>query len=228
MSRITFLGLGAMGRRMADKLVETPHQLVVFNRSPGPTAPLVERGATVANSPREAAKDADVVISMVTDDDASRQVWLDETDGALRSIGPKTIAIECSTLTPAWIQALGRQVARAGVGLLDAPVVGTRPQAQAGQLVFLVGGASETLAEVQPILMAMGSTVHHIGPAGSGALMKLAVNALFGIQVAALGEVLGLLQKGGIAVDPAVEVLGSMAVTSPALRGVAQLIAANR
>ena len=228
MTKIAALGLGAMGARMTQRLIEAGHDVTVYNRTPDRRAPLTALGARAAESPRAAVADADVVMTILTDNDAARAVWLDEVNGIVTAIRPQTVALECSTVTPEWTQTLNRALRARDVALLDAPVVGSRPQAEAGQLVFLVGGPATALERVQPLLSTMGNAVHHVGGSGAGTAMKLAVNGLFGAQIAVLGELLGLLQKSGIAPEAAMSVLGTLAVTSPAAKGVGGLIAAGR
>jgi 3-hydroxyisobutyrate dehydrogenase len=218
MARIAFLGLGAMGARMARKLIGANHAVTVWNRTARRSSPLAEAGAQMAKNPREAAAGAEIVIAMVRDDEASRTVWLDENVGAIRQMAPGTIAVESSTLTVSWTRALALTLKQSGMAFLDAPVVGSRPQADAAQLVQLVGGDKNVLASAEPVFTAFSSARHWCGPNGAGTAMKLAVNALFGIQVAALAELIGDLRKDGI--DPAmsVEVLGALPVLSPAAR----------
>ncbi|WP_438031201.1 NAD(P)-dependent oxidoreductase [Sorangium sp. So ce233] len=227
-TRVAIIGLGAMGSRMASRLLDAGHELIVYNRSAERAAPLVDRGARRAASPKEAAAGAGVVISMVTDDEASRAVWLDPERGALGGLGAEAIAIESSTLTLDWVRELAEHVGRRGARFLDAPVVGSRPQADAGQLVYLIGGAPETVDAARDVLGVLGAALRHVGLAGSGAVMKLVVNALFGIQVAALAELLGVLRGAGVDRAQALELLGALPVTSPALRGAGALIAADR
>ncbi|NEQ45983.1 MAG: NAD(P)-dependent oxidoreductase [Leptolyngbya sp. SIOISBB] len=227
MPTIALLGLGAMGTRVAQNLLQAGYPLVVYNRTVDRAQALEAQGATVAPTPRTAAAQADVVISMVTDDDASRSVWLDANTGALHSLKAGKIAIASSTLTIGWTQALAAQIQQTGAAFLDAPVVGSRPQAEAGKLIYLVGGAPETLVQVQPILLTSGS-VQAIGDRGQGMAMKLAVNALFGIQVAALGEILGLLQRQGMTTRQAMDCLGNTPVLSPAAQGAGSLMVTNQ
>jgi len=224
---IAILGLGAMGARMAARLLDTDHDVTVYNRSMERARDLVAKGARVAETPRQAAEGRDIVISCVRDDDASRAVWLDPDRGALAALGKDAIAIESSTLTVPWTRELAATAAERGVRFVDAPVAGSRPQAEAGQLLYLAGGEPETVDAVRDVLLAMGQAVHHCGPSGSGMVMKLAVNALFGIQVAALAEVLGMTRKAGISDSQATEVLGAMPVTSPALKGIGGLMTAR-
>src|ERR1700761_3541667 len=140
MTKIAVLGLGAMGSRMAANLLKAGHQVTVWNRTPDVAAALVAAGAKQVLTPREAAMGADFVIAMVRDDEASRTIWLAPETGALAGLAKDAIAIESSTLSPSWVRELGGVVAKKGVAFLEAPVAGSRPQAEAGQLVYLVGG----------------------------------------------------------------------------------------
>jgi 3-hydroxyisobutyrate dehydrogenase len=227
MTRIAFLGLGAMGQRMARRLLAAGHELVVWNRTPQAAAGLLQAGARWAETPRQAAQDAALVWSMVYDDGASRQVWLDASDGAALGLHPAATAIESSTLTPAWVQALGAALAPRAAAFLDAPVAGSRPQAEAGQLVFMVGGPAPALDALRPVLGTVGAAVHHLGPVGSGAWLKLAVNTLFATQVAAVAEQLPMLRQAGLDVQRALEALRAMPVMSPAAAGAGALMLAG-
>lgn len=223
---VAVLGTGAMGSRMVKQLLKAEFPVVVYNRSHDRLRTLEVDGATIVGSPREAARRSQVVISMVTDDKASREVWLDDEVGAAAGLRNNAIAIESSTVTPGWVRELGGKIEEAGARYLAAPVVGSRPQADAGGLIYLVGGAAATLAAAREVLQAMGSTIHHIGGPGDAATMKLAVNALFGCQVAVLAEVVGLIGRAGIDVKNALSVIASMPVASPALQAVgAQIVA---
>ena len=227
MAKIGFLGLGAMGSRMAANLIAKRHEVTVYNRTVSACAPLKEKGAAVVSTPREAAQNAEFIISMVTDDNAAHSVWLDEKNGALAEVQKGAVIIESSTVTPAWVKTLSEHAAQKGTHFIDAPVVGSRPQAEAGQLIYLVGGEKSVLDKAEPVLLAMGAAVHHVGATGSGAAMKLAVNTLFGIQVAAWAETLSWLDKSGIAVADAVNILNALPTTSPALQGIGKLMAAG-
>jgi 3-hydroxyisobutyrate dehydrogenase len=217
MARMAVLGLGAMGSRMALRLIAAGHQVTVWNRSPTAAAALQAEGAIPAETPREAASGAGIVIAMLRDDGASRTVWTDGEEGALAGLGAEALAVECSTLSPGWMRDLAAAAAGAGRAFLAAPLVGSRPQAEAGALVFLAGGGAAEVARAEPVLRAMGSAVHHVGDAPAAATAKLVVNALFAVQVAAVAELLGLLRRAGA--DPA-RVLEAMAAT-PVLSGAA-------
>ncbi|MEM8487058.1 MAG: NAD(P)-dependent oxidoreductase [Bacteroidota bacterium] len=227
MTNITFIGLGAMGQRMATRLLDAGYQLTVYNRSEGPRIALGAQGAKVAGTPREAVAGADLVITMLTDDDASMSVWMDQEKGVLSGIDAGTVALTSSTLSPAYVQVLAGALKQKGVALLDAPVVGTRPHAEAGQLTYLVGGDATVLASVKPVLLAMGAHIHHVGDTGMGMAMKLVVNGLFANQVAALGEALTLLEGVGISQEAAVALLNGLPITSPVAQRVGQLMLAG-
>ncbi|HSC85678.1 MAG TPA: NAD(P)-dependent oxidoreductase [Polyangiaceae bacterium] len=215
---IAFLGLGAMGTRMASRLVSDDIDLRVWSRSGVPQGS-PELGSIFAPTVAAAVKDVDLVIVMVTDDDASRAVWLDA--GALRGMRSGAVAVECSTLSPQWVSELARRAREAGVDFVDAPVVGSRPQAHAGGLIFLAGGDPSIVDGLRPTLLRMGPAVHHVGASPAGTRAKLVANALFAVQVAALGELVGVARRMGMDVAGLVQVLGELSVMSPAAKGAA-------
>ena len=215
MAKVTVLGMGAMGSRMAISLLKAGHEVTVWNRTLSKTELVEKAGAKVADTPRIAVKQAEFVISMVRDDEASKQVWLDSKYSAIAGLEPNAIAIESSTLTLAWTRELGQQFQARNIAFLDAPVAGTRPQAEAAQLIYFVGGDGKTFTSAEPILQTMGSAVHHVGLVGSGMTIKLAVNSLFAIQISALGELIGLMGECGLDETKAVELLSSTPVCSP-------------
>lgn len=227
MTDIAFIGLGAMGSRMAINLLKAGHAVTVWNREPAAAAELVAMGARQGNSPRDAAKAADFVFAMVRDDDASRQVWLDPENGALAGMAAGTVAIESSTLSPEWVRELGAEAAQRGVALLEAPVSGSRPQAESAQLIYLLGGDQATFERCEPLLKVLGSALHLVGPWGAGALVKLGTNALLGIQVTVLAELMGIFERAGA--DPArvFDVIGQTAVSSAAARQMVGLMLAG-
>jgi 3-hydroxyisobutyrate dehydrogenase len=226
--KIAMLGLGAMGSRVAQNLIGAGHLLTVYNRTKAAAQPLVDRGAVYAVTPRAAVENADIAICMVTDDVASRQIWLDPETGAMSGLRKDAIAIESSTLTIDWTKELATEIVQHGSDFLDIPVVGSRPQAEAGKLIYLAGGEAESLDRVRSVLLDAGSaTVHHIGAVGKGMAMKLAVNALFGIQVAGLAELLGFLSQTGITPKQAMTFLGELPVTSLAAKVAGSLMVAN-
>jgi 3-hydroxyisobutyrate dehydrogenase len=222
MSKIAFLGLGAMGSHMAASLLAQKHVVTVWNRNPARAAPLREAGANVAHSPRDAVADAEFAFSMVRDDDASRDVWCDEGTGALRALRPDAIGIECSTLGLGWTRQLADRFAAGERAFLDAPVIGSRPQAEQRRLIFLVGGAPATVARAQPVLFQMGAAVHPAGPNGAGTLIKLVVNALFAVQVAAMAELMETITRQGFDRGRVVEILSATPACSAAAAAAAR------
>src|SRR5471032_1014240 len=177
--RTAFLGLGIMGSGMARRLLVNGFPLTVFNRNAEKSKPFADEGAHVATLPREAAEHAEIIVSMVADDIAARSLWLGE-NGALAAAKPGTICIECSTVTVKWVRELAAAAAQKKCEFLDAPVTGSKIHAASGELNFLVGGDSATLGKAHPVLAAMGKSIVHLGPTGSGALIKLINNFVCG------------------------------------------------
>lgn len=216
-TKIALLGLGLMGSGMAGHLLDAGYPLTIWNRTPGKAQALQARGARLAKSPREAAAGAAVVISMLADVPVCRDVWLGRGE-ALVDIAPGTTLIESSTVSVEWIEELDRAAKEHGCDLVDAPVTGSKPQAETGQLLFLAGGSSATVDKVTPILKAMGRDVVHVGPVGSGARLKLINNFLSGSQVAALAEAVSLIERSGLDREKALGVITEGAPGSPLVK----------
>jgi 3-hydroxyisobutyrate dehydrogenase len=206
-----------MGSGMAGRLLSAGFPLAVYNRKPEKAERLKSAGAFVARTPREAAARAEVVISMVADDVASRTVWLGE-DGALAGAAPGTVLVESSTLTIGWVHELAAAAAQRPCEFLDAPVTGTKPHAAAGELLFLVGGSASTLAAVRPVLAVMSRDIVHLGPTGSGAMLKLINNFMCGVQAASLAEAMSLLEASGLDREKSLAVLTNGAPGSPMVK----------
>jgi 3-hydroxyisobutyrate dehydrogenase len=221
MKTIAFIGLGTMGSAMAQNLLKAGFAVIVYNRTRDRALPLQDSGAEIADTPAAAAKRADVVFTMVTDDRASRSVWLGDK-GILAGTQPQAILIESSTVSPSWIRELSDLAS--GLRLLDAPVAGSKPQAIAKELMFLVGGDRETVAEAQPIFLAMGKSAVHFGEIGSGSLMKLISNLMIGVQVATLAEALNFAQSSGLDMAQVLPALSNGSGGSPVVRGKAAQI----
>ena len=215
--RIAFLGLGIMGIAMARRLQDARFPLTVYNRSAAKAKSFADAGARVAASPREAAEDVDIVIAMVADDAASRQLWLGD-NGAIAGAGKGALLIECSTLSTGWVSELNAAATAAGCELLDAPVAGSKPQAIAGELRFFVGGSAEALEKARSALSVMGQSITHVGPSGSGALLKLINNFMCGVQIVSLAEAMALIEKSGLDRARALEVLTTGAPGSPLVK----------
>jgi len=228
MPTIAFLGLGAIGSRMARRLVENGRTLRVWNRSPQPIAALTRLGAVAAASPREAAEEADVVISMVADDAAARAVWLDPQSGAVQGLRAGSVAVESSTVTPAWIAELDAAVKGRGAALVDAPVSGSLPAAEAGQLLVLLGGDGAAVETVKEALAPLAAAFRHLGPSGRAARFKLALNHLLGAQIALMAEVLAGLANDGFDEKAAAELLAGSPIVSPAAANYGRQMAAGQ
>lgn len=214
--KVAVLGLGTMGNGMAQNLLKAGHTVTVYNRTPAKAEALRAAGARVAATPAEGVRDADFVIAMLADDQASRGVWLGN-DGALQAARPDAILIDSSTVSPAWVLELAAAAKERGLEFLDAPVTGSRMQAAAGQLSFLVGGSDAAVAEATPVLQAMGKEIVHVGPVGSGAKLKLINNFLCGVQIASLAEGLTWIERSGLKPEKALAVLKAGAPGSPLL-----------
>jgi 3-hydroxyisobutyrate dehydrogenase len=214
--RVAILGLGTMGMGMATNLLTAGIPTTVWNRTRAKAEPLATAGARIANTPAEAARDADVILTMLADETASRAAWLGE-NGALTAAKPSAILIESSTVTPEWIAELSTHATKHKLRFLDAPVTGSRMQANAGQLTFLVGGGPATLEEVRPVLAAMSKEIIALGPIGSGARLKLINNFLCGVQIASLAEAMVWIERGGLDRTQALRFLTTGAPGSPLL-----------
>ena len=217
--RIAFLGLGIMGGGMARRLLANGFPLAVFNRNAEKSKPFAAEGAQVASSPREAATQADFIVSMVADDNASRSLWLGQ-NGALAAVRPGAVCIECSTVTVDWVRELAAAVAQKQGEFLDAPVTGSKVQAASGELSFIVGGEIATLEKARLVLAAMSKAIIHLGPTGSGALLKLINNFVCGVQVAALAEAMAMIERSGLDRTRALEVLTNGVPGSPLVKAV--------
>jgi 3-hydroxyisobutyrate dehydrogenase len=209
-----------MGSGMAHNLLKAGFPLAVYNRTESKTAPLVELGATAAKSPADAAKDADVVISMLADDDASRALWLG-ADGALTAMRSGAIAMESSTVSPEWVAELYGHCLRKLVRLIEAPVTGSRAQAEQAQLTFLAAGDKNTLDELMPVLRCMSKEVLHVGKIGCGAQLKLINNFLCGVQAASMAEAIAWIERSDLDRTAALEFLKKGAAGSGILSAMA-------
>lgn len=209
MATLAFCGLGQMGAPMARRLLEAGHDLVVWNRSEERVRPLVEAGAEAARSPAEAAAGAEAAITMLADPGAVREVVLGD-HGLAEGLREGTVLIEMSTIGPEPVREIAETLPE-GVDMLDAPVLGSVPQAEEGTLEVFVGGPAPLVERWGPVLEAMG-TPRHLGDLGAGAAMKLVVNSTLGALMAALGEALALADALGVDESQALDVLEGSAL----------------
>jgi 3-hydroxyisobutyrate dehydrogenase len=224
--KIAVLGLGIMGGGMARRLLSSGFPVYAYNRTRDRAAVLEKAGAIITESPREAASRAEIVISMVADDQASRHVWLGEA-GALAGAAKGSLLIESSTVSVAWVRELGAIAAERGCDFVDAPVTGTKPHAQSGELFYMVGGSESAFARAREVLSVLGREVLHMGPTGSGALIKLINNFVCGVQAASFAEALALVGASGIDREKCVAVLSNSALASPLIKRMVTSMAAN-
>ena len=212
---VAVLGAGRMGSAMAERLSGAGIAVVLYNRTAARATELASRiGASVAATPAEAASGADVVISMVADDDAVQALY-DGPDGAAAGLRRGAVAVDMSTVLPATIRSLEAAVRARGAGILDAPVSGSVSSTLAGELTIMVGGDAADLERARPVLETLARRVFHLGALGTGAAMKLAVNTvIFGLN-GALAEGLVLAERSGIDRTLAYDVLAASAVGAP-------------
>jgi len=197
MKSIGFIGLGTMGEPMAANLLRKGYSVVVYNRTPGKIARLLELGADVASTPYEVAKRVNVVITMISNDQAIEEVYFGE-DGILQELNPDTTIIDSSTISPTLARRLAAEVSNRYCDFIDAPVTGSKPAAIDGTLLFMAGGDKQTIIDHQDILLAMGREVIYMGASGSGATAKIAHNTIVGINAAGLIEGMAIAAKSGI------------------------------
>jgi 3-hydroxyisobutyrate dehydrogenase len=189
MTTIGFLGLGLMGAPMAGRLVDVGHDVAVWNRTASRAEPLGERGATVAATPAEAAAGRQVVITMLTDADALDAV-LFGGDGAAAALDPRALLVDMSTVGRDAVLDVARRLPEP-VAFVDAPVTGSTPRAEAGELTILAGGTPEAYERARPVLEVLG-TPRRCGELGAGAAMKLVSNSTLGAILVGIGEALAL------------------------------------
>jgi len=217
MSTLGFVGLGAMGSRIAGRLLDAGHQVYGTNRTAAKAGPLIERGVIWRDTPREVATAAGVVFSMVTNDEALEAIAAGP-DGLLAGLGPGKVHVDMSTVSPAASRGLAERVRALGALMLDAPVSGSIPQAESGTLAIMVGGDTHAFAAVEPVLHELAQTVTHIGPNGQGLIVKLAVNISLAVQTLAFSEGLLLAERAGVDPEVAADVMGGSSIGSAMLK----------
>jgi 3-hydroxyisobutyrate dehydrogenase/2-hydroxy-3-oxopropionate reductase len=208
------VGLGAMGSRIARRLSDAGHELVVWNRDPARTEPLVAAGALAAATPADVAKRVEAVITMVADPRALVDVT-EGPEGVVAGVGEGTTLIQMSTVGPDSISRLAALLP--DEALLDSPVLGSVAEVEAGTLNVFVGGSTEPFEHWQPLLSTLG-TVLHLGPVGAGTAAKLVANTTLVGVIGILGEALVLAETLGLSREAAFEVLGKTALADQAER----------
>lgn len=212
--RLGFIGLGAMGGRMAKRLLAAGYDLTVHDRIREQARPLEQAGAKFAPTLQRLAAAVDVVISSLTDDAALEEVMFG-AEGALAHARPGTLFIEMSTVSPRASRRLHEAGSTRSLDVLDAPVSGSTPQAEAGQLVILVGGNESAYLKCLPILTVLGKQPFYMGAAGSGTATKLCLNTLLGVGIQALAEAIALGLRSGLDSERFLQMLNETSVLSP-------------
>jgi 3-hydroxyisobutyrate dehydrogenase len=206
---IGFIGMGHMGSHMAPRLIRAGYHLTIYDRTREKAQAIA--GATVAETPEEAAAHSDIVISIVTNDPALEEVMFGP-NGVLAGTHVGSIIIDMSTVSPRTSRHLFQEARAKGVAMIDAAVSGSVPQVEQGSLVIFVGGEQETYQQCKPILDILGQSSFYMGPSGMGTTMKLVVNTLLGLGMQALAEAIALGEKSGIQKGVLLDVLGQTTV----------------
>jgi 3-hydroxyisobutyrate dehydrogenase len=225
---VGFIGLGNMGQAMAMRLLATGHTVRVYNRTPQRADALVRQGAVRCDSPRDACRGVDAVISMVADDAASRAVWL-ATDGILAAPpAERAFAIECSTLSHEWVGELAARCRARGLRYIDAPVTGLPDAAANGALTLLVGAAADDLRAGHGILAALSERIIRFGEVGAGTAYKLIINLMGAVQIASAAEGLAIAERAGLDLATVADAIGTSQAASPqVVRNTRRMVAAD-
>ena len=214
-TKLGFIGLGNMGSRIAQRLIDHGYQLCVYDRNPVKTEIISARGGVVATSIQELASAVDVVLSCLTNDEAVRSVYTG-TEGVFSGARPGTLVLEMSTISPDISRELHSLATRAGFQLLDVAISGSTPAAEQGTLTLLAGGDEDLFSAAEPIFRAVAKRYFLLGGAGSGTAMKLVVNTLLGVGMQAIAEAVVLGEKIGLDRERLLHVLSQTAVIAPA------------
>lgn len=220
--KIGFMGLGIMGTPMATNLLKAGYPVMVYNRSPEKSAPLVKQGAALASAPKTLAKAADISIAMVTGPEALGDLlW--GPNGAGGAFNHSKVFINMSSVSPRSTRELAAELEPSGVTFIDAPVSGTKKPAEDSALIILAGGSREKVQELEPVFLAMGKKVIYCGALGQGSMMKMFINLLLGLMMEGFAEVLNFGKLGGLSLDAMLDTVFS----GPLSCGMFQVKAAN-
>jgi 3-hydroxyisobutyrate dehydrogenase-like beta-hydroxyacid dehydrogenase len=217
MANLGFVGLGVMGSEMVDRLLSKGHTVTGYNRTRAKAEWLVKKGMKWAESPREVARAADVILSMVTNSAALAAIT-EGPDGILAGISSGKILADISTVSPSFSKETAAKVRAKGADMVDSPVSGSVITLQQGNLSVMVGGRAETFDRIKPILLDIGPKVTYVGENGLALVVKIATNLSLAVQMMAFSEGVLLAEKSGIKREVAVEVLTSSAIASPMIK----------
>ncbi|MBI1881953.1 MAG: NAD(P)-dependent oxidoreductase [Chloroflexi bacterium] len=217
MANLGFIGLGTMGTPITERLLAAGHTVTGYNRTRSKATRLIEAGMRWAGSPREVAETADMIFSMVFNDEALQAITVGP-DGVLAGLGPGKIYADMSTVSPQIVRQLARQATEREAQMLDSPVSGGPTTVREGKLTFMVAGDQVAFEKIKPILLDIGSRATYIGESGQAAILKIALNLSIPVQLLALFEGLALAEKNGIPRELALEVMLNSAIASPAMK----------
>jgi 3-hydroxyisobutyrate dehydrogenase len=227
MKKVAFIGLGRMGHGMAGRYLDSGFDVAVWNRSKRKAEDLIARGARWSTSPEDAAIDADAVVTMVADDEASQAVWL-TGDGAAATMKAGTLAIECSTVSYNHAIEMAHTLRERGLIYVDSPVTGLPDAAASGKLTLLVGADPADLERARPYLEPLATTIRHFGPVGSGTVYKLINNLMGAIQIAGVAEGLAIAEQAGLDMKLVLEAIETGVAASPqVIRHSRRMVARN-
>jgi 3-hydroxyisobutyrate dehydrogenase len=215
MATVAFIGLGQMGSGMAASLLAAGHVVQVYNRTAARAKPLVQQGARLFATPAAACSGVDAVISMVTDDPASRAIWCGAEGVLTAGLKPNTLAVECSTLSQAWVLELAARAGALGLRYIDGPVTGLPDSAAAGTLTLLVGAATADLEAARELLGTFSERIIHFGAVGAGTAYKLIINMLGAVQIASVAEALAIAERAGLDLHTVADAIASGQAASP-------------
>ncbi|MFO8032614.1 MAG: NAD(P)-dependent oxidoreductase [Desulfohalobiaceae bacterium] len=208
-NRIGFAGMGIMGRAMAENVLHAGFDLTVYNRSKEKCSGLQEKGARVADTPLQLARDCDVIVLMLTGPEAIEELLWSRDNGAAQALSEQKTLINMSSVSPAYTRDLHSKLQSTGCTFLDAPVSGSKKPAEEATLVILAGGQEQAVQAQTPLLQSMGKKVVHCGHVGQGSMMKMAINLLLGVMMEGLTEMINFGRQGGLSLESMLEVVQS-------------------
>lgn len=221
--KVSFVGLGIMGKRMAANLLKQGIDLTVWNRSKEAEKELEAKGAKTASSLDKVVFESDVVFSMLSTPEVVKKIFFSKS-GCLVSMKKNAIWVDCSTVNPSFSLQSAKEAKQYEIRFLDAPVAGTKPQAENAELIFFIGGDKNILSEIEYLLKYMGSKIMHSGDTGKGASYKMLVNMLLAQSMVIFSEAVLLGQKMGFSRDFLLDTLPHLAVSAPFTKAKAEMI----
>ena len=224
--KVTFIGLGIMGSRMAANLLKNGVDLTVYNRSQDSVKNLVEAGAKSGTTIEEAVKDADIVFSMLSTPEVVQSIFIQDRK-VLNHMKSGTIWVDCTTVNPSFSKAMNAEAKSKNIRFIDAPVAGTKPHAENGELVFFVGGNEPDVKEVTPLLDFMGKKVMHLGEVSKGSSFKMLVNIMLAQSMVVFSEAVLLGEKMGLDKTFLLETIPNLVVSAPFTKFKAKMIASE-